>query len=81
MAIERLANAYLPWQLGSKPLSNNSKPSWELTLERLANATSDRFAGIEEKLDELASHFGRIQDQLHALCEVISSNDMHMTLA
>ena len=42
---------------------------FNLATERIANATSDRFDRIEERLDELTSHFGRIQDQLHALCE------------
>ena len=32
-------------------------------------------------LVELTSYFGRIQDQLHALCEVITSNDMQNDLS
>ena len=84
-----LANASLPWELKSGTLSNDSKPSWELAIEkysnhfdlyieRVANATSDHFDRVEERLDELTSHFGRIQEQLHVLCEVISSNDMQV---
>ena len=52
--------------------------SWKLAIERLASATSDHFDRVEERIDELASHFGRIQDQLHALHEIISSNDMQV---
>ena len=52
--------------------------SWKLAIERLASATSDYFDKVEDRLDELASHFGRIQDRLHALCEVISSNNMQV---
>ena len=37
---------------------------------------SDRFAKIENRIEELTLHFGRIHDQLHELCEVISSNFM-----
>ena len=59
-----------------------SKPFWEVAIERLANqidsnlkklanATSNRFDRAEERLDELASHFGTIQDQLYVLYEVI----------
>ena len=57
-----------------------SKPSWELAIKKLANATSNHSDRIEEMLDELASHFGRMQGHLHVLCEVISSNHMQMTL-
>mgnify|MGYP004709482369 CR=1 FL=1 len=71
----------------SKRLANEFKPTWKVAIERLANqidsnlkklanATSNRFDRAEERLDELASHFGTIQDQLYVLCEVISSNDM-----
>ena len=38
--------------------------------------TFNHFDRIEERIDELASHFGRFQDQLHDLCEVISYGDM-----
>ena len=45
-------------------------------MEKLANATSDRFTRIEDRLDKLTPHFDKIKDQLHVLCEIISSNDM-----
>ena len=44
--------------------------------KKLANTTFDRFNRIEKRIDELASHFDRIQGHLHVLCEVISSNHM-----
>ena len=80
MAVERLANASLPWELENEPLANDPKAFWELTIEnvsnqfdlvieKLANATSNRFDRIEERLDELASHLVRIHDQLHDLCK------------
>ena len=50
--------------------------SWELAIERLINATSDRFAKVDNRLEELASHIDKIQDQLCDLCKVISSNHM-----
>ena len=31
---------------------------------------------IENRIEELTLHFGKIQDQLHELCENISSNSM-----
>ena len=36
LAIERLANISLPWQLESEPLTNDSKPSSELAIEIVA---------------------------------------------
>nr|XP_027085682.1 uncharacterized protein LOC113707618 [Coffea arabica]XP_027085771.1 uncharacterized protein LOC113707684 [Coffea arabica] len=82
LAIEKLANAPLPWELGSELLANDSNASWELAVEnfsnqfeKVANATSDRFDRIEERTDGLTSHFGRMQ-QLNALWEAISSNNL-----
>ena len=40
--------------------------------------TFDRFDRIDDRLDELTSHFETIQDQLHVLCEIISSNNMQV---
>ena len=37
-----------------------SNPSWKLVMEHLTNTTSDHFNRVEERLDELVSHFGRI---------------------
>ena len=87
LTIEKLANAPLPWKLESEPLVIDSNTSWELAvenssnqfdlaMEELANVTSDRFDRVEERLDELTSHFYRIQEQFHVLCEVISFNNM-----
>ena len=75
------------WELAIERLANGSKPSWEETierltnefgknLERLANVIFDRFAGIESRIDQLTLYFGKIHEQLHELCEVISSNSM-----
>ena len=45
-------------------------------MKKLVNSTFDRFARVEDRLDELTSYFGRIQDHLYVLCEIISSNDI-----
>ena len=47
-----------------------------LNIEKLANAISNHFDRVEERIEELVSHFKRIHDQLHGLCEVISNSDM-----
>lgn len=57
-------------------VQNDSKPCWEVAIEKLTNTTSDNFDRVEKRLDELAFHFEGIQDQLHNLCEVISYSEM-----
>ena len=45
----------------------NSSNQFDLAIEKLANMSSDRFDRVEKRLDELTSHFCRIQEQLHVL--------------
>ena len=56
---------------------------FDLNLEKLANqidVTFDRFDKVDQRLDELASHFETTHDQLHTLYKVISSNNMQIEL-
>ena len=46
----------------------------DLDIEKLADVIFDCFAKIENRIEELTLHFGRIHDQLHELCEIVSSN-------
>ena len=78
LAIEKLANTPLPWEQANERLANDSKPSWEEAIQKLANATFDHFDRVEKRVDELASHFEGLHDQLHALCEVMSCRYMQI---
>ena len=48
----------------------------DLDIEKLTNVISNYFAKIENRIEELTLHFGRIHDQLYELCEVVSSNSI-----
>ena len=73
MTIDKLANTPFLGELERAKLTNNSKLFWELViekfihdmnskLEKLASEIDKRFARLEDRMEELASHFGRIYD-------------------
>ena len=84
-------NTPFPGELGIEKLANKSKSSCEPVtenfvsemdskFEKLANEIDNCFVRIEDRMEELTSHFNRMYDQLPVLCKVISSNDMNPNL-
>ncbi|XP_052188365.1 uncharacterized protein LOC127798771 [Diospyros lotus] len=52
-----------------------SKPSWELAIEKLANATANRFEKLEEKVDQMANFNRNLEVQLGQISNAINSRD------
>ncbi|XP_052204333.1 uncharacterized protein LOC127809523 [Diospyros lotus] len=52
-----------------------NKPSWELAIEKLANATVDRFEKLEAKVDQMASFNRNLEVQLGQISNAINSRD------
>ncbi|XP_038976409.1 uncharacterized protein LOC113461320 [Phoenix dactylifera] len=50
-----------------------SKQSWEIAIEKLANASSERFERLEAKVDQLASSNRNVEMQLGQLANSINS--------
>ncbi|XP_052177527.1 uncharacterized protein LOC127791584 [Diospyros lotus] len=51
-----------------------SKPSWELAIEKLANATANRFEKLEAKVDQMASFNRNLEVQLGKISNAICSS-------
>ncbi|KAL2922137.1 UDP-3-O-acylglucosamine N-acyltransferase [Bienertia sinuspersici] len=51
----------------------DNKPAWELAIEKLANATSERFIKLENKVDQLATSNKNIEIQIGQLANAINS--------
>ncbi|XP_052188814.1 uncharacterized protein LOC127799091 [Diospyros lotus] len=52
-----------------------SKPSWELVIEKLANATMERFEKLEAKVDQMASFNRNLEVQLGQISNAINPRD------
>ncbi|XP_038976653.1 uncharacterized protein LOC120107448 [Phoenix dactylifera] len=55
-----------------KPSQPESKQSWEIAIEKLANASSERFERLEAKVDQLASSNRNVEMQLGQLANSIN---------
>ncbi|KAL2922438.1 (+)-alpha-pinene synthase chloroplastic, partial [Bienertia sinuspersici] len=51
----------------------NNKPSWELAIEKLANAPSESFIKLENKVDQLATSNKNIEIQIGQQANAINS--------
>ncbi|XP_052209202.1 uncharacterized protein LOC127812718 [Diospyros lotus] len=52
-----------------------NKQSWELAIEKLANATVDRFEKLKAKVDQMASFNRNLEVQLGQISNAINSRD------
>ena len=50
-----------------------TKQSWEMAVEKLANVTMDRFKKLEGKIDQLVNHNRNLDMQIGQLAEAINS--------
>nr|XP_027083493.1 uncharacterized protein LOC113705783 [Coffea arabica]XP_027083494.1 uncharacterized protein LOC113705784 [Coffea arabica] len=52
-----------------------TKPSWEIAVEKLAKVTSDRFEQVEGRLDQLAGMYRNLEVQIGQIANVINNRN------
>nr|XP_027121804.1 uncharacterized protein LOC113738745 [Coffea arabica] len=52
-----------------------TKPSWEIAVEKLAKVTSDRFERVEGKLDQLTTMYRNVEVQIGQIANVINNRN------
>ncbi|XP_071928181.1 uncharacterized protein [Coffea arabica] len=52
-----------------------TKPSWEIAVEKLAKVTSDRFEKVEGRLDQLAGMYRNLEVQIGQIAKVINNRN------
>ncbi|XP_071917004.1 uncharacterized protein [Coffea arabica] len=52
-----------------------TKPSWEIAVEKLAKVTSDRFERVEGRLDQLAGMYRNLEVQIGQIANVINNRN------
>ena len=66
---------FQPRLQGVMQQQQESKSSWELAIEKLANATTNRFEKLEAKVDQIASFNRNLEVQLGQISNAINSRD------
>ncbi|KMS97498.1 hypothetical protein BVRB_5g126420 [Beta vulgaris subsp. vulgaris] len=66
-------NSQIPPGFHQKQPQQEIRPSWELAIEKLANATSERIEKLETKVDQIAISNRNVELQLGQLANAINS--------